>query len=305
MSQSNAIGILENILNQALITGNKNEWTGMVLLKTMQLEVKPRNLIKFFELLANAKEEVLKLKVDGNLQYISSIEKLELIFTENFLWGGGLVWSSCITLINSQNFITILQLLAEKVDLQNPKNALEADFLDNLRSSLESLLAEVDESDLSKKLKKYINQWIRDIVRAIDNYNITGSEPLRKNVNSFVLDLTLIENNISNEEKKKPFFIVVRNIAANMAISLLSFNVWDIIGVAPDIEQYWMPGIQQLIEQYDLTSDEITLPELINKVVHDVKENPSIILPGKEQKFLPPAKQDSEIENDTCESNSE
>jgi len=311
MSQSNTFKILQNILSKAVKNGNPQQSTGAVLLEAMQLELKPSNLIYFFEILANAKEELNKLESDDNFLFISTIEKLQTIFTENSLWTQALLWSNCHSLIDSQHFITILSLLADKANFHNPEFALEQGFLDDLKRYLESLIVEVDGSELSNKLKKYINRKIRDILREIDRYNITGSEAIRKTTISVVSEFNLIENSFSDQEKKSPTVKKVKSTLAAMFISFIKPDIYDLIGLAPTIQQYSKPLIETLINSnnqlIDNNSYDFTLQELINNTVNNLKEEPTKFLSGRELKALPASREDSETEkeNDTSEDNLE
>jgi hypothetical protein len=304
MSQSNRLKILHSILNQAVENGNPNDMTGIVLLQTMKLELQPRNLLIFFEVLANAREEILRLEKDDSSLYLPIIEKLQSIFTENYLWNGGLPWANCLSFINSQQFLPLLRLLADKLHYQNPDVILKQNFIYDTKSYLETLILEVDRSELSNKLKKYIKQKVRDILRAIERYDITGSDAIRKATDSFVSEFSLIENSFSDKDKKNPTLKNVKSTIASLFFAFITPTIFDLVGVVPEIHQYWMPQIQRQINDY---SGEFTLQELINNMVDNFKKESPNLLSGRDQKALPPYREDSETEkeNDNSEGNLE
>ncbi|WP_413175912.1 hypothetical protein [Anabaena azotica] len=175
MSQSNALRQLEMILDEAVTNGSREQTSGHILLSAMNLELIPKNMVNFYELLSKAEEEAKKLSNNPKIdRYIQAIGKLHHVFIVNSIWTTK--WSVFATHIESKNILTILDALANDFHRQNPKILLEKDFLKDLNAEFENILEEVLSTDLSKELKVYLISRIQDILSAIRRYSIDGTE---------------------------------------------------------------------------------------------------------------------------------
>ena len=90
MNQSNTVRTLENILDEAVTNGSREEFSGKVLLQVMKLDIIPRNLVSFYELLSKAEQEAMKLKNYPNKypkinRHIQVIETLQEFFITNHI----------------------------------------------------------------------------------------------------------------------------------------------------------------------------------------------------------------------------
>ena len=191
-----------------------------------------------------------------------------------------------------KGIIDLLNSLAENYKNQNPTIFLESDFLDGLKDQFNSLLDEIINSNLSSNLKKFLTKQIEDILYAIRRYSIDGTEGLEKATKSFVSDLVMGEKYIDKKDKKNP--IVSRCLAGvSSLLVILRPSPYDIIGVVPAIDDYYLPKIEEFIQNWqevEASSDEAsTFTEIIERSCQLSNKQPQKSLSGKEQKSLPSA----------------
>lgn len=62
MQQSNALRRLEEMLAEAVTSGDRNQPSGPILLKAMKLSAQPQNIVDFYELLNKAEEEARSIR---------------------------------------------------------------------------------------------------------------------------------------------------------------------------------------------------------------------------------------------------
>jgi hypothetical protein len=149
--------------------------------------------------------------------------------------------------INNANLIIPVISLASYFDIENPTKILDEDFLKELNNKFQSFINEVDNSEFSDDFRIIITNKIEDILRAINRYNIDGTEGLEKAAKLFVYDLVLREFNLKEEDKKNALFQKIK--AAGMALVLYIVpKPYGTISVVPDINQYWVPQIQNFLK---------------------------------------------------------
>ena len=177
MNQSSALRQLEFILDEAIKNGDKKAPSGIALMQAMQLEPKPQNFVSFFSLLYNAEEEIKKLGTSSqNERHVFAINRFQEQFILENAWGKQ--WEHFLNYIEDKNILSLLDNLANNYHSKSPKPFLEEEFLVDLDKEFSSLLSEIVESDISRKLKADIKCHIEDILSAIRNYLINGTEGL-------------------------------------------------------------------------------------------------------------------------------
>ncbi|MCG9891320.1 MAG: hypothetical protein MH252_09610 [Thermosynechococcaceae cyanobacterium MS004] len=288
MNQSSALRQLEIILEQAM-TRADNAQTGLILMQAMQLPETPCNLVSFFTLLHKAKEEAKRLNYPKVDRDIAAIEDLQTIFSENHAWGHP--WSVFSGRIKTSNILSLLNNLANSYHNQSNNLFLEEDFLQNLDNDFSSLLREVIDSELPKTLKKEIKIKIEDLLCCIRNYSIDGTEGIEKALQSLVVQLEIGDKSTS----QKTCSPVLKNLKV-AAFSLLLFlrpGFWDVAGLLPDIESFWVPKFHELVEfrqKIELHIDEDSSIKSICGKITGTNHQKRKLPPGKLAKTLPPEK---------------
>lgn len=297
MSQSNALRLLETILDKAIHSGNINQLAGVVVLNAMNIpNDDPKNIVDFYEILKKAEEEAIKLnnlpKITRDIKVIHDLHKFLVV---NHVWSKQ--WKIFADYIEDKNVLNVLNSLATFYHTQNRTVSLEAEFLEKLNVEVESLRSQVLNSDLSKELKNYLINKIEDILQTLRRYYIDGTEGLEKTAKSLVTDLMIIDNKLKDDDRNN---VTYKGFKA-FVISLVFFiqpSVYDIIGVIPDITEFWIPKIEELTNGKEkiekLIDDGSSIQAIFEKAsdifsIHSTKK-----LSGKEPKALPPSKENIE-----------
>ena len=288
MNQSSALRQLEIILEEAMTSAQENQ-TGLILMRAMQLEEKPCNLVSFFTLLHKAKEEAKRLQYSKVDRDIAALEDLQKVFSENPAWGHP--WSSFSGHIKVSNILSILNNLANSYHNQTKNPFLEKDFLKDLDNDFSSLLQDTLDSELSKTFKKEIKVKIEDILSCIRNYSIDGTEGIEKAVQSLLIQVEMGDRNPSKDISDP----ILRKLKIT-AISFLLFlkpSFWDVAGLLPDIDSFWVPKFHELVEfrqKVELHTGEEYSLKTICKKFSEVKSLKSAddkkLLEGKSQMQL-------------------
>lgn len=307
MPQSSALKRLELILDEALTNGNRSQASGPILLKVMNLSNDPQHLIDFYEILYKAEEEARSLinipKIDKCLKVM---EDLQRCFSEYSTWQTQ--WKTFATHIEQKNVIPTLHLLAYSYDQKPPTVLLEKEFLEKLNSEFESLRDKVLKSDISKEFKTFLIERIEDILKAIRIYHIDGTEGLQKAAKSLVSDLVMTEHSLKVEDKKSPMYKQVKTWVFSLLLYIAP-SPYDIIGAVPAIEGYWKPKFEEIEGYWNPKFEELvavqekleevvceasTIQEAFEKASKEFSREAQKRLSGKEQKALPPSKDNSE-----------
>jgi hypothetical protein len=299
MNQSNRLRALEQILAEAVNSGDRNKIGGLVLLETMILGNEPRNIMFFYEILSKAKDEAKSIRNKPNLdRYIKTVDELQDIFATNHLWT--VKWITFANQIETKNILNTLDALADFIHSQNPQIIIEEDFLKNLSDEFTSLCDQIYKSTLSKDLQRFLLERIENILTAIRKYQIDGTDGLEKAIKSLVSDLAIKENILKDEDKKNPVFNKVRAWSLGVLI-WISPTPYDIIGAAPDIHDFWIPRFEQLrksvgkVEQITSMSKHVINMQEISSIFG--RESQNILCGGEDLKLLSPSKDTSEISN--------
>ena len=113
-------------------------------------------------------------------------------------------------------------------------------------------------------------------------------------------DLVVIKDKLKDEEKQNPILnrVLTSGISLNIFLAFLSPNIYDLIGMAPAINDFWIPKYEQLsagrekIEK--IVYEESNLQKILEKASDTYRSELRKSLLGKEQKALPPSKEDVE-----------
>jgi hypothetical protein len=288
MQRSSALQNLEVILYEAFNRGNKDAPGALVLLAAMNLETRPENLVNFYELLNKAIEEARLIKNQRRLEdHLQTLNELYALFISEHLWTQPWV---VFTKKNAlKNALTTLDALSNYFHLQKPTKFLEQDFLDSLNVQLAEILADIVKSDdLSRELKNFLSISIEDIISAIRKYYIAGTEGLKKSVNSVVADLMVRDFNLDEKGRSNAKYRRIKSCLFGL-LFFITPTPYDIIGAAPDIQDFWMPKFGELVKKQDKVEKIMLLTP--NLGVAEVLKEASKLSDGNGniQKSLPPA----------------
>lgn len=301
MSQSNALRLLETILDKAIHSQSFRPLAKTVLLDAMNLPNNdPKNILDFYVILDKAEEEAKKLnnlpKIDKNIKVIHDLHNF---FVMNHVWNEQ--WKIFADYIEDKNVLPVLDLLATLYHKQNGTVSLEAEFLEKLNVEVDSLRSQVLNSDLSKELKNYLINKIEDILQALRRYSIDGTEGLEKTAKSLVTDLVIIENKLKADDKNNVTYKGFKAFILSLVLFIQPPSVYDIIGAVPDISEFWIPKIEELTNGKEkiekLIDDGSSIQAIFEQALEIFSRDSTKKLSGKEPKALPPSKEN--IEEDT------
>jgi hypothetical protein len=94
-------------------------------------------------------------------------------------------WSEFTTRIDA-HLINYLGLASSLLEMQTQTKILSDEEINKLRQNFSDLLEEIRQNNISPRLKAYITQQIYGILSALDDYFITGAEPIMHKIESTV-----------------------------------------------------------------------------------------------------------------------
>lgn len=177
---------------------------------------------------------------------------------------------------------------------------LAEDSVNGLIEEFNSLLQGILDSRGSRKLKIFLVKSIEDILGALRQYQIDGDKGLERAVKSIIFDLTQLERQIDEHNKKDPFYKRFKvDIIALLAY--LSSNAISLSGGIPAYD-FWKgkyEEYQQGRDQIELIVSEnpkaITIQEIIEEANLVFDREPPKQLEGQvEPKALPAGKDEEE-----------
>ena len=294
MNQSSALRILEQILAEAVKSGDRNQIGISILLQTMKLSGEPKNIMVFYEILNKAKEEAKSIRNKSNLdRYISAVDELHGVFATNHL--ASAKWSTFANLIEAKNILNTLDALSDFFHSQNPRMILEEYFLEKLNNEFTSLLNQILKSGLPRELQRFLSDRIENILNAIRKYHIDRTDGLEKAIKSLVSDLVMTESTLKHEDRMNPIFNKVRAWSIGLLIWITP-TPYDIIGAVPDIDGFWIPKFEQLHERVDavnqkmsIATNAISIQEVSSAFSEELQKT---ICGGEDQKLLSPSAKD-------------
>lgn len=291
MNQSSALRILEQILAEAVKSGDRTQIGITILLQTMKLSGEPKNIMVFYEILNKAKEEAKSIRNKPNLdRYIIAVDELHGVFATNHL--ASAKWATFASLIETKNILNTLDALSDFFHSQNPRMILEEDFLEKLNNEFMSLLNQILQSELPRELQRFLLDRIENILNAIRKYHIDGTDGLEKAIKSLVSDLVMTESTLKDEDRMNPVFNGIRAWSIGLLIWITP-TPYDMIGAVPDIHDFWIPKFEQLQERVDAVKGKMSISKKAVSIqeVSSVfsEESQKIICGGEDQKLLPPS----------------
>jgi hypothetical protein len=241
-------------------------------------------------LLYEAKEEAKRLSYSKVDRDITALEALQELFSSTDTWGRS--WNTFSRHINTSNILSILNSLANSYHNQTKNLFLEKDFLQDLDDDFSSLLQEVIDSDLSEAFKKGIKIKIEDILSCIRNYSINGTEGIEKAVQSLVVQVEVGDKN-TNKETYNPILEKLKKTTIILLL-FLKPGLWDVAGVLPDVESFWVPKYHELVKFRQKIESHIDEDSSIKSICEKITDanRETKLLTGKSPKSLAPAKED-------------
>lgn len=286
-NQTSSLRKLENIFNGAINSGNKEEASGSILLRVMEIEEVPHHLTIFYDVLIKAKNEAQSIRNKPNLdRYLKIIEDLHQTFIVNHLWVTP--WKVFSTHIERANILTTLDALADMFERQNPSVVLKRDFLEKIDDDFTDLLKQVIESDLSQGLKNFLIDQLEKILTAIRQHDIDSRNDLENTSKSFMSDLLLIEPSLSKEDKDNPVYRKIIGKTIGIVLRVTPY----LISIYPDIHTFWIPRIDELIAQCEqFAQDDSNIQIIISKTLSHFSQETPKVLEGKDEKIIGPSKE--------------
>jgi hypothetical protein len=297
MQQSNALRRLEVVLSEAFENGAVDQPAGSVLLKAMKLSVDDsNNIIDFYGILNKAREEARRMKGIPKIERdVDTLDKLTRLFVTHPIFSTQ--WQTLVNYIGDGHYLSVLNSLANSFHAQNPTIFLEREFLENLNREFNALLDEIISSELSKELKRFLVKRIEDILTAIRRYHIEGTEGLEKAIKSFISDSVISEHSLNKEVKKSAIF---RKIMAFITTLLIYCkpSPYDIIGIVPDIHDFWIPQYEELVEGREkietIVDESSTFQEIFEKASSIFTRQPQKMIAERPVLSLPSPSEEPE-----------
>lgn len=103
-------------------------------------------------------------------------------FTNQNLAGA---WGTFIAHIDNQT-VTQLSLTAELIQAKIATRLVPNQDLERIQSDLQTLIADIDASDLTQNLKNYLVRELVDLQQAVRDYKVCGAVPILKQAESMV-----------------------------------------------------------------------------------------------------------------------
>lgn len=125
--------------------------------------------------------------------------------------------------IDKSMFLT-LEVCSEILSSQCPQEHIDSGELSNLRDDIQKLITEILDSDIKESLKKFMVRHLRAIDSAIQDYMISGIEPLEREFEAIIgaaklyFDPDICEN-MNNTKQGNKFWEIVGRIATFIGIA--------------------------------------------------------------------------------------
>jgi hypothetical protein len=285
MRKSNSLNNLYEILNLAVKNVQGSTTISQVLLDAMGETIKSPRIIDFYQILINAENEVKVLpENDEDLKHIHEIQDLFLdcnYYDE---------WERISDVLRERRTTTILKLLSKNSEISKLQY-LEADELDVIRERFDSIGNEVRASDLSVGIKTFLLKRIANIINAIDQYGINGTQGLEEASKLILFDISCEENNLKEEDRKNPVFKKCVSLCIGLKF-FLTPTVYDLLGLPSAIENL-TPKIQNFFKHEEILMDKLELYSIHETILvaPSVINHDTLMISGaNETKSLPPAK---------------
>lgn len=131
-------------------------------------------------------------------------------------------WSEFMQHIDSHT-LNYLSMSADLLDMKAETQVIPEDKLSEIKSKVNELLAEALESEIDPDFKRYIVRYLYKITVAIDEYHISGVQPISESIESAfghaVLDESYKEN-LSNTEFGSKVVTVLGFLASAVTVAV-------------------------------------------------------------------------------------
>ena len=194
-------------------------------------------LAELVRLFHTAKGSVERLKDVNRDYYLEPFDNIEVVITNSNLEQP---WNTLKDRLDEVTMLT-LQMASNIVSVEEGKTAISEKPLQELQAETEGLLEKVLDTDFSsKELKAVLIEHLESIRRAILAYRVSGTEGLRRAVESafgaLVLHREQVKNAVEQDEKKKGIFRGYVSLLANICqIASLGITIAQLTGILPPL----------------------------------------------------------------------
>ena len=239
---NNPAGRLATILRKAKKYPKQNDVAKNVWPKI--LEVDPADmpqllsrLGKLMELLEIISDEI-KLQQDINHDiYLKWVPKVQAGFSVINLNGGFSAFTNPIDEAALDGLDFCSDLLSRRI----PEKVLDKDKLQNIYKDTEELVKEIIASGTEKDLKTFMVNKLNEIIKAIQEYQINGSSPIEKAIESTFGALATKEGLYEGTKKTSKgdkFWNIMARVALVSGIALTSVQIGEsVVNLLPDTSQ--------------------------------------------------------------------
>lgn len=200
----------------------------------------------FFELITEAEKAISNLKKYKDKSRQELRKRLQPIhkLKDYFIYNALIEQNSGEELqeyLNVSNIVsTLISFNDDFLDEKGKVVRFSGDFIIKLLENFEALEKEVIESDLDTDAKGFISRKISEILEALKNYKIYGTEYLKKVANSSIGSFMLEGSRLSDSAKQNP--LTKKCLGKIIALVVAS------VGFANDYENYLMPKYEKFEE---------------------------------------------------------
>lgn len=225
--------ILEKARPQSGNVASRYVWADALGIDRNDLVSLYRALIDLHTLFHIARRSVGRLEDVNRDHYLKPFDNIEKVITDCDL---NQPWSRQKKLLDDITMLT-LELASNTVSAEAGKPAIGEEVLKDLQAETENLLERVLSTDFSsEELKTVLVDHLESICKAILAYRVSGTEGLRRAVESALGALFLHQEQIKNvtqqEEKKKRVFQDFFNLLGNISqVASLGLQVLQLTGV--------------------------------------------------------------------------
>lgn len=194
---------------------------------------------EFHSLIQLTREAVLKLQQVSNRQiYLNSLNELSRIVHQYGLIGGK--WSNLHSCFSQPMFLDLLAATADIIDNETHLLFLTAEQQKDLLAAALGLLEEIASSDIDSALKVFLTIRLEEVCAAIRHYGISGSEGLRRVVESNLGSAMLQSSGFSKETTGQTIF---------EKFMKLMLRCGTLLSIAADVDGFLLPGATEIVKR--------------------------------------------------------
>lgn len=133
-----------------------------------------------------------------------------------------------------------LEICSEQLSRKQPETIIKYDEIKKIQGEIDELLHEITSSNIDKYLKEYLTTHIKDIMDAIEEYELEGIVPIRKALESTIGAMVIqpeIHQEIKVTKLNKKFWTILRKVALIVSLAVNTIQIAeDTIPLLPDPE---------------------------------------------------------------------